>query len=495
MAALTNSEGKTLLHSDRVDQLDGHLNVITRHAHLSAFRKRDNAGNISSSEIELRTIVIEERGMTTTLILGQNVNLRGELCVAGNGAGFCNNLALLDISSVDTTKKDTDVITSLSEVKQLVEHLKTCSNGGLNVIGDTKDLNRLVQLQSTTLYTSGSNGSTTGDGEYILNRHQERLIVITNRSRDMLINDVEQLHDLVAPRTIRILKSLQSRTTNDRGITESVLVKELGNFHLNQLDQLIIINHIALVQEHNHSRNADLTCKENVLTGLSHNTIGSSYNKDSAIHLCGSGDHVLYIVSMSRAVNVCIVTGLGLILNVSGIDSDTTLSLFRCFIDIGKVYDLVLIGRLSCSQYLGDSCGKSGFAMVYMSNGTNVAVRFGSVKFLFCHCNTSSLKSLRLRGAAYYSFFLMLTDQMIYFLSSQTANRNYISFPHCLQAEKPCSSVLITSRSSCHRELYPERSSEPFHSDQRTSSSYHVPVSWNEGLWNSRTSLPAERSP
>ena len=31
----TDSEGKTLLHSDRMDQFDGHLYVITRHAHLN----------------------------------------------------------------------------------------------------------------------------------------------------------------------------------------------------------------------------------------------------------------------------------------------------------------------------------------------------------------------------------------------------------------------------------------------------------------------------
>ena len=36
---LTDSECKTLLHSDRVDQLDGHLYVITRHAHLCTSRK------------------------------------------------------------------------------------------------------------------------------------------------------------------------------------------------------------------------------------------------------------------------------------------------------------------------------------------------------------------------------------------------------------------------------------------------------------------------
>ena len=71
-----------------------------------------------------------------------------------------------------------------------------------------------------------------------------------------------------------------------------------------------------------------------MLSCLGHNTIGSSYNQDSAVHLSSTSDHVLNVVSMSWAVNVCIVTILGLILNVCSRDSDSTLSLLRSLIDI-----------------------------------------------------------------------------------------------------------------------------------------------------------------
>ena len=80
---------------------------------------------------------------------------------------------------------------------------------------------------------------------------------------------------------------------------------------------------------------ANLTGEQDVLTGLGHGTIGSSNDQDSAVHLSSTGDHVLDIVSMARAVNVGVVTLLGLILNVSGVDRDTTsLSLrepYRCW--------------------------------------------------------------------------------------------------------------------------------------------------------------------
>ena len=64
-----------------MNQLNAHLDVVAGHAHLCAFRKRDHAGDVRCSEVELRSVVVEERCMTAALILGQNVNLRRELVV------------------------------------------------------------------------------------------------------------------------------------------------------------------------------------------------------------------------------------------------------------------------------------------------------------------------------------------------------------------------------------------------------------------------------
>ena len=67
-AALTDSETETLLHSYRMDQLDRHFYVITRHAHLYTFRKVADTCYVSCSEVELRTVFVEERSMTSTFI-------------------------------------------------------------------------------------------------------------------------------------------------------------------------------------------------------------------------------------------------------------------------------------------------------------------------------------------------------------------------------------------------------------------------------------------
>ena len=84
---------------------------------------------------------------------------------------------------------------------------------------------------------------------------------------------------------------------------------------------------------------------------------------------------------MAGAVNVSIVTVLGLILNVSGIDGDATLSLLRSLIDVG------VINEASASpfslQNLGDRSGQSGLTMVNVADGANVTMGFVSFKFSF----------------------------------------------------------------------------------------------------------------
>src|SRR4249920_3738823 len=64
-AAFTNGEAETLLHGDRHDQLDRHRDVVAGHDHLGALGKLHHAGHVGRPEVELRTIIGEERSMAT----------------------------------------------------------------------------------------------------------------------------------------------------------------------------------------------------------------------------------------------------------------------------------------------------------------------------------------------------------------------------------------------------------------------------------------------
>ena len=96
---------------------------------------------------------------------------------------------------------------------------------------------------------------------------------------------------------------------DDRAIAiEAVLVEEVTDLFLNELDELFVVDHIALVQSDEDARHAHLTSEQHVLAGLSHRAVGGGHNEDSAIHLGSAGDHVLHEVGVARAVDVSVVT-------------------------------------------------------------------------------------------------------------------------------------------------------------------------------------------
>ena len=137
------------------------------------------------------------------------------------------------------------------------------------------------------------------------------------------------------------------------------------------------------MQEYDDLRNTNLAGKKDMLLRLSHNTIGCSNNKDCAIHLSCASDHVLDIVSMAWAVDMSIMSLLGLILDMSGRNRDTTLSFLRSLIDL--IECLECIARDPLCKDSRDCSGQGCFTMVDMSDGTNVYMRLASVKLLLCH--------------------------------------------------------------------------------------------------------------
>jgi len=74
--------------------------------------------------------------------------------------------------------------------------------------------------------------------------------------------------------------------------------------------------------------------EQEVFTRLRHGTLGCGNNEDGTIHLSGTSDHVLDVICVPRAINVRIVTLLGFILGMVGIDRDTTGLLFRSVVDL-----------------------------------------------------------------------------------------------------------------------------------------------------------------
>ena len=163
-AAFTDSELQLLFYGNGLDKLNGDGYVVTGHNHFGAFGKVDRTGNVGSSDEELRTIVVEERSVTSAFLCFKNVYLSFELGSRLNSAGLSENLTLFDALTVDAAKECADVEACDSFVNALVEHFKAGDNGAYGLFDKANDFGRVTNVSNAALYTTGSNGAAAGDG-------------------------------------------------------------------------------------------------------------------------------------------------------------------------------------------------------------------------------------------------------------------------------------------------------------------------------------------
>ena len=205
-------------------------------------------------------------------------------------------------------------------VQQLAEHLDARHHALLRV-ADADDLHLLADLDHAALDAARHHRAAARDREHVLDRHQERLVLGTLGQRDVAVDRLEQLDDrLVGQRALLPVQRLDRRTADDRDVVagELVLGEQLAHLHLDQLDQLLVVDRVALVQEHHDVGNADLPRQQDVLARLRHRPVDRRHHQDGAVHLRRARDHVLDVVGMARAVDVGVVPLVRRVLHVAG---------------------------------------------------------------------------------------------------------------------------------------------------------------------------------
>src|SRR4029079_12545127 len=170
-----------------------------------------DAGHVGGTEVELRAVVVEERRVTAALLLRQDVDARVEVGVRGRRAGLDHDHAALDVLALGTAKQQTDVLTGLALVEQLAEHRDAGHGALLRALADADDLDLLADLDDAALDTTGDDGATTGDREDVLDGHQEGLVGLALRGRDVLVDRVHELEHGGAP----LLVAVQRREGSD----------------------------------------------------------------------------------------------------------------------------------------------------------------------------------------------------------------------------------------------------------------------------------------
>ena len=177
---------------------------------------------------------------------------------------------------------------------------------------------------------------------------------------------------------------LQRRAGDERDVVagEVVFAEQLANLDLDQLEQLVVVDHVGLVEEHDDVRHADLAGQQDVLARLRHRAVGGRDDEDRAVHLRGAGDHVLHVVGVTGAVDVRVVTVLRLVLDVRGGDRDAA------FLLLGSVVDLregAGLGASLLGQHRRDGSGQRRLAMVDVTDGPDVDVRLVALELLLRH--------------------------------------------------------------------------------------------------------------
>src|SRR6187200_310007 len=200
-AAFTDREPKAVFHRDRVDQLDGHLDVVPGHHHLDPTGEVRGPGDVGGAEVELGAVAVEERGVAPTFFLAQDVDLGLEVGVGGDAPGLGEHLAPLDLFLVDPSQQDPDVVAGLDLVEELAEHLEVGRRRLARVV-DPDDLDLLHLLEDTALDPARHDGAAAGDREDVFDRHQEGLVDVALGLGDVGVHRGQELVDLVAPGVI-----------------------------------------------------------------------------------------------------------------------------------------------------------------------------------------------------------------------------------------------------------------------------------------------------
>ena len=245
--------------------------------------------------------------MPAALFLRQHIHFRLELRVRLDRSGLRQHHAPLDLILLNAPEQQPDVVPRLAIVQQLAEHLDA-RHHRLLVGAEPHHLDLFADLDLAAIDAARGDRAAARDRKDVFDRHQERLVDLALRHRNRLVERGEQFLDFSCPLLVA-LDGFQRRSPNHRHVIarELILREQLAHLELDQVQQLRVIDEVALVQEDHNGGDVHLPGEQNMLARLRHRTIDGAHDENRAVHLRRARDHVLHVIRMARAIDVRVV--------------------------------------------------------------------------------------------------------------------------------------------------------------------------------------------
>ena len=202
--------------------------------------------------------------------------------------------------------------------------------------------------------------------------------------RDIAVDGSHQLqHRIFANLRLLAFECADSGALDDRNVIARELIagQQITDFQFDEFDQFRV-GQIHLVEEHNKRRHANLTCEQDMLARLRHRPVRRRNHQDRAVHLRCTRYHIFYVIGVTRAVDVGVMTIGRLVFDMRRGDCNAARPLLRCLVNL-VVRRERRTTRLC--QHLGDRCRQRRLSVVNMTYGANVAMRLVALEFRLCH--------------------------------------------------------------------------------------------------------------
>ena len=320
-AALANREANALLHRDRSDQLHVQRHVVTRHHHLGAFAGRlEDTRHVRRAEVELRTVAVEERRVTTTLFLRSarrphrlNFVCGVDRASASPEPGHARRPSFL----VPRSRMPT-LSPASPRVQQLAEHLHAGHHRRLRGVADAHDLHRRRRpLITATLDTAGHHRAAALESRRCP-RSASGTLCRPSRSGvgDVVIHRRPSAPPILERPTRAPDHRPRGPSTPNHWIDRDVVARELvgglrsSRISISTSSRSSSSSTMSHLLRKTHDRTGTPTWRASRMCSrsLGHRAVRGRHHQDRAVHLRGARDHVLHVVRVTRAVDVGVVT-------------------------------------------------------------------------------------------------------------------------------------------------------------------------------------------